>query len=150
VYVDEVGMEQYLYREYARAPRGVRVEGIVSGRKYKRTSVVAAQRAGKIIAPLAYEGTTNSMLFEHWFEKVLLPELGAGHVIVMDNASFHRKAELARIAKCVGCRMLYLPAYSPDLNPIEHFWAWLKSRLRDSLSSFDSFDSALMACFQFG
>ena len=147
VYVDECGMDQFLYREHARAPRGEKVYGIISGKKYKRTSVVAAQCEGRIFAPLAYEGTTDSVLFEYWFEHILLPELSSGYLIVMDNASFHRKGVLSLLAAKASCSLLFLPPYSPDLNPIEHFWAWLKSKLRDLLPLFHSFDNALEACF---
>lgn len=140
-------MDQFLYREYARAPRGEMVEGIISGKKYKRVSIVAAQCEGKVFAPLEYEGTTDSALFEYWFAHMLLPKLSPGHVIVMDNASFHRKDALSRMVQKTGCSLLFLPPYSPDLNPIEHFWAWLKCKLRDLLPLFDSFDIALSACF---
>jgi len=136
-----------LQRDYARAPRGEAVYGTISGRKFKRVGIVSAQCEGKIIAPLEYEGIVNSTLFEFWFEHILLPELPAGAVIVMDNASFHRKNALSRIAEKFDCSLLFLPPYSPDLNPIEHFWAWLKRKLRETLSLFPDFDIALSACF---
>lgn len=148
VYVDESGMDQFLYREHARALRGQKVSGIISGRKYKRISIVAAQCDGKVLAPLEYSGTTDSVLFEYWFEHLLLPELSVGHVIVMDNAAFHRKEVLRRLAGEFGCSLMFLPAYSPDLNPIEHFWAWIKRKLKDFLPAADSFDSALSDLFQ--
>ena len=85
--------------------------------------MVAAQRQGEILAPLEYEGTMGSHLFEYWFEHILLPELPRKTVIVMDNASFHRKNALCQIAESFDCSLLFLPPYSPDLNPIEHFWA---------------------------
>ena len=149
-YVDESGMDEFIYREYARAPRGEKAYGVISGKKYKRVSVVAAQCEGRIFAPLEYEGTTDSVLFEYWFEHIFLPELSPGYLIVMDNASFHRKGILSLMAEKAGCSLLFLPPYSPDLNPIEHFWAWLKCKLRELLPQFDCFDDALAACFQFG
>jgi hypothetical protein len=148
VYVDEMGMDSFLYREYARAPRGERVFGVISGRKYKRRSMVAGKCGKKILAPLAYEGTTDSALFEFWFEHVLIPELSAGQIVVLDNATFHRKNKLYRLAEKAGCSVIFLPPYSPDLNPIENFWAWLKRKMKDMLRCCAGFDEALSACFQ--
>ncbi len=148
VYVDEAGIDQYLYRPYARAPRGVPVQGKISGRKYERTSIVAGQCMKQIIAPLQYSGTMDSSLFRFWFQTMLLPSLQTGSVIVMDNASFHQKKVLHEMARQFGCHILFLPPYSPDLNPIEHFWAWLKSRLRKTLPFFSSLDDAIVDAFK--
>ena len=72
----------------------------------------------------------DSSLFAFWFEKQLLPALPTGAVIVMDNASFHRKSQLIPLAQKYGFRLIFLPPYSPEFNPIENFWAWLKRYLR--------------------
>ena len=66
----------------------------------------------------------------------------------MDNAAFHRKSTLPEIAKKMNCHVLFLPPYSPDLNPIENKWAWLKKTLRKNLHNFDSFDDAILDTFQ--
>jgi transposase len=146
-FVDETGIDQYIYREYGRAKRGEKVIGEVSGRKFKRVGVVAARMGGEIIAPLQYGGTMNSALFEKWFENCLLPALPENSTIVMDNASFHRKSRLVLLAQTAGHRVVFLPPYSPELNPIENFWSWLKARLRKILPDFEDFDSALSDCF---
>lgn len=147
-YVDETGVDTYLYREYGYAPRGQKVNAAISGHKYKRVGIVAAQLGQEIISPLEYPGTMDSSLFEFWFVQQLLPALPSDAVIVMDNASFHRKAQLTCLAQKHGFRLIFLPPYSPELNPIEHFWAWLKRFLRSSLSSSISFDVALFDAFQ--
>jgi transposase len=147
-YIDECGIDQYLHRTHGYSVKGVAILGEINGKKYKRTNVVAAQCCKKIVAPLAYEGTTDSVLFECWFEKMLLESVPSGSVLVMDNASFHRKKKLAELAEKSQCIVLFLPPYSPDLNPIENFWAWLKQRLRSVLQFHDNFDDVLSDCFQ--
>ena len=135
-YMDETGIDTYLYREYGYAPRGQKIKAAISGRKYKRVGIVAARMGQKIISPLAYSGTMDSSLFDFWFENQLLPALPSGAVVVMDNASFHRKAQLICAAQKYGFRLIFLPPYSPVLNPIENFWAWLKRYLRSFLAFF--------------
>ncbi len=146
--MDESGIDSYLYREYGWSPRGRRVIGEVSGHKYRRVGIVAAQLGREIIAPLIFDGTMEHNLFERWFSQCLLPALPENAVIVMDNASFHRKKELNVLARKAHHTLLFLPPYSPELNPIEHFWSWLKRRLRKMLPDFLSFDDALFHIFQ--
>ncbi|MCL1632919.1 IS630 family transposase [Sporolactobacillus sp. CPB3-1] len=148
VFVDETGIDQCLYREYARAPRGQKVIAKISGRKFKRTNIVAGICQGKWVAPLEYTGTTDSMLFEFWFENCLLKEVKTGSTIVLDNATFHKKSILANLASSYHCEVLFLPPYSPDFNPIEKRWAWLKRKLRKILPNFNSFSDALQTVFQ--
>ena len=148
VFIDETGIDQYLYREYARAPIGQKVYTRISGKKFKRTNIVAGICDGKWIAPLQYNGTTDSILFEFWFERCLMKEVASGATIVLDNAAFHRKRALRAIAARFGCNVLFLPPYSPDLNPIEKHWAWLKRKLREILHCFTSLDDAISCLFQ--
>jgi len=105
---------------------------------------------GTILAPLQYGDTMDSGFFEKWFSDCLLPALPEGSVIVMDNATFHRKGRLFPIAREAGHVLLFLPPYSPELNPIEKFWAWLKRRLAKILPSHSSLDDAICACLQVG
>ena len=147
-YVDECGIDTYLYREYGYAPQGQQVFGRIKGRKYQRCGIVAAKMGYKILAPFQYSGTMDSSLFEFWFSNQLLPSLDKGSVIVMDNASFHSKRRLIFAAQNAGYKLIFLPPYSPELNPIEKFWAWLKRFLRKIFSSAASFDDALSTAFQ--
>ena len=147
MYIDETGIDTYLYREHCWSLKGQKITELISGRKYRRTGVVAAQIGNRILAPLQYEGTMNSQLFEVWFESKLMNELSGNSVIVLDNAAFHRKVRLCFIAENYGHRIIFLPPYSPELNPIENFWAWLKSKLRKVLHNFSTFDDALCYCF---
>jgi len=145
--VDETGIDCYLYREYAWALRGQKVYGEISGHQYQRFGIVAAQMGKRILAPLQYDGTMHSVLFEIWFEKCLLPALPERAVIVMDNATFHRKRKLISLAQRQGHRLIFLPPYSPELNPIENYWSWLKRYLRKYLSLHSSLDDAICSAF---
>ena len=116
----------------------------ISGKKYRRVGIVAAQIGKGILAPLQYAGTMDSRLFEAWFETRLMCELPSGSVIVMDNATFHRKRRLCLIVEKYGHTMLFLPPYAPGYNPIEYFGAWLKRMLRKTLPHFNCFDNALV------
>ena len=99
---------------------------------------------------MQYEGTMDSVLFETWYTNHLLPCLSKGTVIVMDNASFHRKSKLYGLSEQYGMNLMFLPPYSPDLNPIENFWNQLKCYLKKVLSFHSSFNSALSSFFQVG
>jgi len=146
-YIDESGIDKFLYREYGYAIRGRPVEGKISGKKYKRTNIVAAKCRNDIVAPVIYEGTMDHVVFECWLENVLLPSIPKHSTLVMDNASFHNKKKLRELVVKAECEVLFLPPYSPDLNPIEMFWAWLKKKLRSVLPQFDSLWDALVDCF---
>ena len=80
-----------------------------------------------------FQGSCNTEVVDVYFAQVLLPALPPGSVIVLDNASFHHSPSTLKLAQDAGFDLLFLPAYSPDLNPIEHFWATLKTRLRKDL-----------------
>jgi transposase len=147
IYVDESGIDKEMNREYGRAPRGERVYGEVRGRKFDRTKVIAGKCGGKVIAPGEYKGTTDHRLFEAWFSGALLREAKPGSVIVLDNATFHRKKTLRKLAEQAGCSVLFLPPYSPDLNPIEKLWANLKIFFNHHLRFFNSLSAAICAFF---
>ena len=148
MYVDEAGFDKYLYRQYARASRGRKIHEKVKGRKYERTSIVAGQIEHHLIAPLEYKGTMHGDFFEAWFEEHLLPALPEDAVIILDNASFHRKNRLSEITKKWNRKIIFLPPYSPELNPIEHFWHWLKKTVADCLKFCFDLSVALLAALQ--
>ena len=134
-YLDECGVDHRLHREWGRAPRGERIYEAVAGKRRERTSVIAACQAGKLVAPLTFAGTCNTEVVDAYFEHVLLPVLPQGSVIVLDNARFHQSPTTAALVAAAGCQLFFLPAYSPALNPIEHLWAAIKTRLRKDLAS---------------
>jgi len=102
----------------------------------------------KIVAPFLYDGTMYGELFERWFEEQLLAKIPEDAVIIMDNASFHRKKRLFEIAEKHKRRLIFLPPYSPELNPIEHFWYWLKRTVTETLSCSNTLEEAISLALQ--
>jgi transposase len=127
--------------------RGTKVEDTKRGKRSKRINVIAGLCNGKHLAVESYAHTTNSKFFEHWFVHCLLKEVPEGCTIIMDNARFHPKLKLRELADKAGVKLLFLPTYSPDLNPIEVSWANMKRWLRDNFSRFWSFHFAIMDYF---
>ena len=134
-----------MYRQYARSKRGKRVNIRISGKHHARIGLVAAQRESALLAPHTYSRTMNASVFEDWFENKLLSWLPKGHVIIMDNAAFHKKEVLYQIAKKYSQELIFLPPYSPEYNPIEHTWSALKRKVAGCLHLYDSVSQALDA-----
>jgi transposase len=126
-------VDHRLYREHGRAPRGERIYQAVAGKRRERTRIIAASQQNKLLAPWVFQGSCNTEVVDIYFAKVLLPALPPGSVIVLDNARFHQSPTTQKLAAAAGCQLLFLPPYSPDLNPIEHLWAAFKTRLRQDL-----------------
>ena len=114
VYIDETGIDRYLYlyRPYARAPRGEKVYEKISGRRFERTSIVAGQVDGEFIAPMIYKESMTRDFFVEWFKTQLLPALKTPHVIVMDNASFHPKNILDETAFKINTFFTYTALFT--------------------------------------
>ena len=146
VYIDETGFDTYFYREYGRSLKGQLIRGKVSGRRYQRISLVAGLTNGELIAPMTYEETMTSDFFEAWFQKFLLPTLNTPSVIIMDNARFHRMGKLELLCEEFGHKLLPLPPYSPEYNPIKKTWAHIKKHLKKVLPSCNTFFEALLSC----
>ena len=100
------------------------------GHAKERISMVAAWCQGRVFSPWTFTGSCDAALFEVWFQSQLLPQLKPGQVVILDNATFHRKSVLSRLLETVGCWLLPLPPYSPDFNPIEHTWHQIKHHIR--------------------
>ena len=147
--MDESGINTFVTREYGRAFRGQKVEGQKSGRKFQRVNIIGALCDGKHIALQCYKNTTNAAFFLKWFSENLIKEVPRGGVIIMDNASFHSKRELAKIIKKTRRKisLLFLPPYSPDLNPIEKSWGNMKRKLRDTLPHHKTLEPAIYDYF---
>jgi transposase len=99
-------------------------------RRWQTSTFLGARRSGGFIAPLVVDGAMTSELFWAYVERVLIPELAAGDVVVLDNLNCHTQKAVCQALEAAGCRVAYLPAYSPDLNPIEMALSNLKRLLR--------------------
>lgn len=138
VYLDETGFAPSTHRHHGWAAKGQRVRGLQSGQQRPRTSLIGAYLQRKLIAPMLFEGTCNTAVFNQWLEHMLLPELVTGSVLVLDNATFHTSKRTQELVQQAGCELLFLAPYSPDLNPIEKLWANLKRRWRALGGSLDA------------
>jgi len=114
--------------------KGEKLIGKKSGKYYQRTNIVAGLVNNKSIAPMIFNGSCNTELFEAWVAQFLIKELVPGQFVVMDNASFHKSQKTKELIESVGCKVIFLPPYSPDLNPIEKFWANMKRWIKDKIT----------------
>jgi transposase len=148
VYIDESGIEKDLAREYGYSPRGRRIEDARRGRRFGRTNIIGARLGNKVLAVRCYAESATGAFFEDWFENDLLAKVPGGHTFIMDNASFHRKKNLEAIAKRHKSRLLFLPPYSPDYNPIEKTWANMKKGLVDIIPKYKTLEKAILSYFK--
>jgi transposase len=130
VFVDEMGSNTSLAPLYAWSPKGERALGKVPRNWGANVTLLASMSAEGMGRCLAVEGATTREVFETYLEHLLAPSLRQGQVVVMDNLSAHKGGRVREIIEQRGCELLYLPPYSPDLNPIEGAFAKLKGRLR--------------------
>ena len=117
-------------RRYGRSRRGQRLLAAVPHGHWKTSTFVAALRHDAITAPLVVDGAMNGTIFRAYVEQILTPTLSPGDLVVMDNLSSHKVAGIREAIEAIGASLVYLPAYSPDLNPIEQVFAKLKALLR--------------------
>ena len=112
------------------AAKGQRLHAKVPYAHWKTMTFIAALRCDRIDAPCVLDQPINGASFAQWVEQCLLPTLAKGDVVIMDNLSSHKRPAIRKIIRSVGARLLYLPPYSPDLNPIEQMFSKLKHLLR--------------------
>jgi len=130
VFIDETWTSTNMAPRYGRGPRGQRVDGIAPHGHWKTSTFVAALRHDRITAPCVFDGPINGAAFTAWIEQALAPTLHAGDIVILDNLSSHKVAGIKQAIKARGAKLVYLPPYSPDLNPIEQVFAKLKHLLR--------------------
>ena len=130
VFIDETGAKTNMARTHGWAPRGKRLRMAVPHGHWNTTTFVAGLTPRGMIAPFVLSGAIDRDAFEAYVKVVLVPELRPGDIVVMDNLSSHKGPNVHKMIEDAGAQLLFLPPYSPDLNPIELAFAKLKARLR--------------------
>ena len=117
-------------RAYGRAPMGQRVREAIPAGHWRTLTLLGALTVSGLLATMTIEAATDAEVFLAYVEQVLCPRLRAGHVVVMDNLAAHKVAGVREKIEATGARLIYLPPYSPDFNPIEPCWGKIKQFLR--------------------
>ena len=130
VFVDEMGVHTSLAPIYGYAPEGERLNLVVPRNRGKNTTLLSSMTLSGMGSSLAVEGATTARIFETYVEKVLAPSLRPGQIVVMDNLGAHKPRRVRELIERRGCELVYLPAYSPDYNPIEEAFSKVKNLLR--------------------
>jgi transposase len=130
VFIDETWATTNMTRLRGRCARGERLVAAVPHGHWKTTTFVAALRTTGLAAPLVLDGAMNGEAFRAYVEQILAPTLAPGDIVIMDNLGSHKVAGIREAIEACGASLLYLPPYSPDLNPIEQSFAKLKALIR--------------------
>jgi transposase len=130
VFVDETWASTNMARRNGRAPRGERLRAAIPHGHWKTTTFVAGLRLTGMVAPMVLDGPINGVWFQAYVDQVLIPELRASDIVVMDNLGSHKGEGVRKAIEAAGATLLYLPPYSPDFNPIEKAFSKLKALLR--------------------
>ena len=130
IFIDETWAATNMTRRYGRAPRGQRLVAAVPHGHWKTSTFVAALRTDGLTAPLVIDGAMNGDTFRAYVEQVLVPTLKPGDIVILDNLASHKVAGIREAIAAKEASIVYLPPYSPDLNPIEQAFAKLKALLR--------------------
>ena len=130
VFIDETWAKTNMTRTHGRAPRGQRLIAKIPHGHWKTLTFLAALRHDRIDAPYVLDGPINGDYFRAWVEQQLAPTLSPGDVVILDNLSSHKGKAVRAAIRRAGAHLIFLPPYSPDLNPIEQVFAKLKTLLR--------------------
>lgn len=130
VFLDEMGVLLGLMRTHARAAPGERAYDFKPFYRGGKVSVISAITVSQVLGVMTLDGSMDSAAFEVYVSKCLVPQLGKGAVVVMDNLPAHKVKAIAPLIEAVGAKVLYLSPYSPEFNPIEHWWSQLKAFLK--------------------
>jgi transposase len=130
VFLDESGFHLAMYLSHGWSARGVRLVEAIPFQRGKNFSVLGAFDLLGMVCTFEKEGSIKRVDLESFLEQDLLPQLEEGAVLVLDNAKSHHGGKVAEIVEAAGCSLLYLPPYSPDFNPIELAWGWIKQSVR--------------------
>jgi transposase len=130
VFVDECGTHTSMTRRRARAVRGVRARGAVPRNRGPVTTLLAGVSLTGMSPAMTVEGGTTAAVFAAYLQRVLIPALAPGRVVVVDNVGAHKPERMAELMHAAGCELVFLPAYSPDLSPVEEAFSKIKTRVK--------------------
>ena len=130
VFLDESSINTGMTRLYGRSARGERIVDYAPDVRFRRTSILSSVRSNGDIVPLIFEGSLNGEIFKEYIAKFLAPTLKKGDIVILDNLTSHKVRGAIDSILAVGASVVYLPPYSPDLNPIEMMWSKIKACLR--------------------
>ena len=130
VFVDECGTHTSMARRRARAPRGARARGAVPRNRGAVTTLLAGLSLAGMTAAMTVEGGTDTAVFATYLEHFLLPSLRPGQIVVVDNVGAHKPDRIRALVEAAGCRLVFLPAYSPDLSPVEEAFSKIKTLVK--------------------
>lgn len=140
-------MDDNEVKNFGWSKRNNRCRDVKKGEKKTRINITAALHKGKLFAPFLFIGYSTKATFEAYLEQVLIPALVPGMVLIIDNASFHKSKRITALIEAAGCSILYLPPYSPEFNPIEHYWAAVKTSVKKAALKIKNnfYDAAVQA-----
>ncbi|BET37840.1 IS630 family transposase [Spiroplasma ixodetis] len=136
VYIDESGIDDNEFYKYGWSEKCKRLFDNKPAYKIKRMSIIGSLNKGELKALWAFEGHCNSKIFESYVKNILIPVLKCGQIIFLDKATFHKSKLTQQLIENAGWKLLFLPPYSPNLNPIEHFWFAIKHNIRKILPNY--------------
>ena len=149
VVLDESYATTKFTRLYGRSPRGVRLVGRVPHGHWKLLTIIAAMTVQGVLAAATIDASTDGDVFGSFIREVLVPSLRPGQVVVMDNLAAHKVAGIRSAIEAAGCRVVYLPPYSPDFSPIEPMWSKVKQALRTTAArTLDTLGDAIAAALK--
>lgn len=130
VFYDESGASTVMARLRGRCPQGVRLVDCAPAGHYRTLTLLSAMRLEGVVAPMLLDGPVNAQTFAGYVEQHLAPALSPGDILILDNLPAHKGERVSKAVEAAGCRLVYLPPYSPDFSPIENMWSKVKAHLR--------------------
>jgi transposase len=130
IFFDEIGVNTKMIRLYGRCPKSQRLVDFAPAGHYSNSTLLSGMRLAGIVAPMLLDGAVNKETFATYIEQWMVPALEPGDILIIDNLPAHKSARVAAAVEGAGCSLVYLPSYSPDLNPIENMWSKVKASIR--------------------
>ncbi len=130
VFFDESGVNTLMARLRGRSPKGRRLVDSAPAGRYATLTLMSAIRLDGVVAPMLLDGPVNAQTFAGYVENCLVPALAPDDILIMDNLPAHKSARITQAVEKAGCKLVYLPPYSPDYSPIENMWSKVKAILK--------------------